>query len=401
MINCISLEKLNILFCCIYIIEIIIGGGGTIFKLNDISLRIALFVLIIFNSLLILFQKRKINKKILIILLFYIFLTLLSSGIGKINGAKNNLIFIDIKQGLSIFIMIPFFIYLNKNGDIEKIVKIIKKFSMLLVIIQLILILIIKLELIPFNFIYEKLSKIGTTEFMFRPNKDLFFKGYLYLNIGLIFLYFEKKKNIIKKLMYIIAIYFTGTRGFYLSLFLCYLIEYLKKISVKKLFLLLIGIIPLINIIINKIVFSIERIDSNAVRFTQIKEVYEKTTIFSFFFGNGLGMGVESNPIHMEITYLEIFHKQGILGILFWTILLIYIILNYLKINTKERKEKYIPFFYGTLFIYFQSATNPFLTNPIGLTFVCLSFVVGELLRVDDKINSDNCTSYNIFNPKT
>ena len=55
-----------------------------------------------------------------------------------------------------------------------------------------------------------------------------------------------------------------------------------------------------------------DRSQSDAGRIAQIKEVISMTSVLSSFIGNGFGIGIPSRPVHMEISYLEIFHKQGI-----------------------------------------------------------------------------------------
>ncbi len=39
-----------------------------------------------------------------------------------------------------------------------------------------------------------------------------------------------------------------------------------------------------------------------------------------------------------------------------------------------------LPFFLGAVYVYLESATNPFLTNPIGMSMVLISLVVLRLL---------------------
>lgn len=81
----------------------------------------------------------------------------------------------------------------------------------------------------------------------------------------------------------------------------------------------------------------------------------------------------------MENSILEIFHKQGILGLSFWGLLLWKIYADYKRTPT-EYKQTASLFMIGAVCVYVQSLFNPFLINPIGMSFVLLSFVVSNKL---------------------
>ena len=91
--------------------------------------------------------------------------------------------------------------------------------------------------------------------------------------------------------------------------------------------------------------------------------------------GNGLGVGVKERPVHMENSYLEIFHKQGILGMLWWGSMCLFLITRYRK--ARHTNYKYAqPLLLSACFVAFESLTNPFINNPIGI-FVWLIALVG------------------------
>lgn len=121
---------------------------------------------------------------------------------------------------------------------------------------------------------------------------------------------------------------------------------------------------------------------SDEGRFRQLKEVAGQTNLSSIFIGHGFGNGIPSRPIHMEISYLEIFHKQGLLGLLFWTYLLWLLYQKYRKATPGGMRDA---FFFGSLFIYLQSLTNQYINNPIGLSLVLLSLVCLDQLKNEDR----------------
>jgi hypothetical protein len=98
-------------------------------------------------------------------------------------------------------------------------------------------------------------------------------------------------------------------------------------------------------------------------------------TPISVVIGHGFGEGVPIRDNHFEINYLEIFHKQGFIGLVFWFSLMFYIGWLYLNCKRLGYEKKARPFFLAALFVYIQSATNPYLTNSIGLNMIMISIV--------------------------
>jgi len=118
---------------------------------------------------------------------------------------------------------------------------------------------------------------------------------------------------------------------------------------------------------------------SDATRIETLHEVGERITPISLIFGNGLGVGVPIRPEHMEISYIEIFHKQGLLGSIWWASMFILLLMRYRK--SRRIKYQYAqPLLLSALFVAFESATNNFVNNPIGIfvwitALVCLDVI--------------------------
>jgi len=126
---------------------------------------------------------------------------------------------------------------------------------------------------------------------------------------------------------------------------------------------------------------------SDSIRFLQIQQVVEMVNPFSFFIGHGYGVGVPIRPGHMEIMYLEIFHKQGIIGLIFWLSIFVFLCLKaynykmYCIANSIKNPIDTRPFLLGLWFLYLQSVFNPFLTNSMGMTFLFITIVIFDKLK--------------------
>jgi hypothetical protein len=210
--------------------------------------------------------------------------------------------------------------------------------------------------------------------------------------IGFFFFFFDKKskKNSLKIIIIFLAIILTLARAYILLIFLLVISSIVFKFLYDKKNKVL-NILFLSFIIVNAIIFIPvalkmlgDKTLSDNIRVDQILQVFEMINPISIFLGHGLGIGVPIRPGHMEIMYLEIFHKQGLLGLVFWFSILAYIILKYYNYNVyckKKRLQRLIdlrPFLFGVLFLYLQSIFNPYLTNSMGMTFLFIALIIFE-----------------------
>ena len=104
---------------------------------------------------------------------------------------------------------------------------------------------------------------------------------------------------------------------------------------------------------------------SDIIRRRQIQQVFERISIPSFLIGHGFGIGVPVRKIHMEIAYLEIFHKQGLIGLVFWLILFFVIWHHYRMAVLNQQGATALPFFMG----HFLFSFNP---QPINTSTIQL-----------------------------
>jgi len=267
-----------------------------------------------------------------------------------------------------------------------------------------------------------KWSFSHTEEFFFRGQLTFFYKGFLFLCLSFLFIYFTGWHA--RRLWLIlegVAIVLTVTRGLWfalLSVLAIYHALNMKRkaitfviLSCAVLFLghtLVVSASKFVDIAqlrlhgksystLNTTLLG-DRTHSDNGRFQQIKEVTNAITLPSFFIGHGFGNGVPSRPIHMEISYVEIFHKQGIVGLLFWFFLLYQVWQQYKNAPPGNLREAY---FFSCVFIFAQSLTNQYINNPIGLSMVLLCLVCLEKLRTQEKDITDKSiiTNFKVWSP--
>lgn len=357
--------------------ELVVGGSGHYLEVGSLTFRMFLYVLAIFLGIFYFGIKKVLRKDLVIILVAFTVLCLFSIVVGYTNNANTDTILEDIKPLIFFYILIFFYSVINSLDDILQIINIIKKGALFLALTYFIVLTLLFLGVIDFVSFYDKQNAIG--EIMFRNDLFFFYKGFLYLCVGYFFFLLSKGSlNQFLALLMLLSIILTLTRGFILFTLLITLYYYVfinKSIIVKSIFL---GLCLITVIIV--VPFFIETLgdksDSDMIRFITLFEVIDRVNPLTFIIGHGFGVGVPSRPIHMEVSFLEIFHKQGLIGVSFWACLYIYIFNRYFRIKNKEYKRMALPFLLSVIFIILQSVTNPYMNNPIGLTIILISLVV-------------------------
>jgi O-antigen ligase len=241
------------------------------------------------------------------------------------------------------------------------------------------LLTLVLLRVIPFGLVYETLGR--SDEFFFRGESGLFYKGFLYLGIGFCFFLVGRGWSKLVAALLFATIVLTLTRGLVLSAVIVLAVALLVRargaLRLPAYGLLLATGVALAAPWLRK-VFEV-RATSDALRLGDVRVVEQSTTWASVLLGHGLGIAVGQRA-RIEATYLEILHQQGVLGLCFWGAIAALIMRDYLRAWKARRDDIALPFFLGAVFVYVESATNPFLTNPIGMSMVLVSLVVLRLL---------------------
>lgn len=370
-----KVEKLYRILLLFAVAELVLCGSGQVAKIGGgLTLRMLNYLCMFgFYLLFVVYGHFKMNRLDWRIFGFYLLTFFFATSWCLINGNTLNLAE-DLKP-LSYFLVFPFFIItINSYDIIRKISSIIQYGALIMSIVYLVYLAIIKIfNLIDFVAFYGSMSE--QSDIMFRENGgELFYKGFLFLPIGLLFWFKEKK--IVPVCIILLAIYFTLTRGFYIIAMLgiaCYVISISKKNLPTLLFWGICGMAAIFVVVASGLFEMGEaRSDGDLIRIVTFEQVMDRVTPLSTLIGHGFGDGVPIRTIHMENAFLEIFHKQGILGLSFWMFLL-YGIHFYSKRAIIHRDISRL-YWIGTLMVYVQSLFNPFLTNPIGMSFVIIGY---------------------------
>lgn len=390
MFSCkIKLKNILRFFLTILLLEIVIGGGGRFIEFGTLSLKMIFFSIAIIICLL---SITKIKNDILLhIQLALLFLLILATCIAITSDIKISLIFPDISPLLFFFIISFFALAINNYNDIIYVIKIIKIGSIFLSFLYFSILILLYMRYIDFEWFYIWGNKAG--EIFFREGNYMFFyKGFLYLCIGFFFHLTTIKnfKDIILTTIMLLGVFFTLSRGLILMtcIVFAFYIFFISKNKWLKLISILFGFLSAIYLL--PIYFKAigDKTDSDQIRIDTFNEVVERINFISLFIGHGFGSGVPTRPEHMEMSYLEVFHKQGLVGLSFFIIILFIIFHFYFKI--KKYRDISLAFLLSVCFVYLQSFTNPFVNNPIGISIVSLSIVCLYKLYLLEKSHENN-----------
>ena len=163
----------------------------------------------------------------------------------------------------------------------------------------------------------------GCTFIPFKPICFVY-KGFIFLPIAAVG--FFRKKQYVWLILVSVAIFFTYTRGLYLLLFFGLTFYYMRTrhVGIVKIIAFALVLLLIYEFLEVAGLFSLDksfqenREESDYIRVLIIEQVWNAITYLSFLIGHGFGYGIEERTTHMEISYMDIFHKQGIIGVVFW-----------------------------------------------------------------------------------
>ncbi len=111
---------------------------------------------------------------------------------------------------------------------------------------------------------------------------------------------------------------------------------------------------------------------SDEGRVEQVKQVKNGLSPATLIIGHGFGQGIPARPVHMEIAYLEVLHKQGLVGLAFWGTIAALLFIAYQKSDQSALAKA---FFFSAIYVFVESCTNQYFNNPIGMSVLLLSLV--------------------------
>ncbi len=346
-------------------------GSGRLLEIGPFTAKMVLYALALLYTGWSLISLESLRYSTILLLISFAFL--LTFGI--INGLEHSAEMQYLGQDLSpliSFLVLPFYeLTIRNERDVRKAFSIVVAAALTMAAGYAAILLSLFSGRISFETLYGWVSRVGGEDFIFEGDSgQVFYKGCLFIGIALFFLVFQKGRWAkAGAFVLFLSLFMVGARGFVLALALCGVIYvFIGPMSATKKLIAGFAAITLAVVLVPW-VFAMfgDKSASNYDRLTQISEVYDRIAPSTVLMGHGFGMGVPIRPIHMEIMYLEIFHKQGIVGLLWWATLIGIAVIRWKRAVRGGKGQLAYPLLLAVVFICMESATNPFLNNPIGL----------------------------------
>lgn len=369
------------------LLELFIGGNGYLIELGGVRLRVLLSALCLAWVLLTLVMRpsTRLTGNVWIVTSLFLAATLTGALTGLAGGIGLEFILTELK-GLLYFPMIMFFaLAIREREDVELVAKLIVGCAILQAVIFVGVIVLMHLGVLAYQAVYEFLRQ--SDEFIFRHNpKDIFYFGFFYkgafhLGIAALFLLFVPKfRNHALATLILIALVFTETRGLWMAFGLAGVAGILTLKRSSGYLLLLLGAPAVVGMLLFTDASSLlSRPGSDNVRLDDLGWVVANFEVQRILTGYGMGAFIDERN-RIEMTYLEILYKQGLIGLLPWVAIYLVNLFAWLEISGNDAKLA-LAFHLATLYVYLATATNTFLTGSMGMCIVLLSTVSLNVLR--------------------
>jgi len=361
-------------------------GSGRMLEIGPVTVKMLLYALTLLYTAWSLLALENLRRSTLLLLAS--FGALLSFGIanGLTHSADMQYLGSDVSPLIS-FLVLPFYeLTIRTERDVWTAIQIIVVAALIMTACYATIAICFLSQIVSFLTLYQWLVRVGGDDFIFEGEASrLFYKGTLFIVIAFLFLLFRKGRWArVAAFILFMSLFAVGLRGFFLALAICgILYVFIGPLSATKKVSVGFVVLSLAVVLIPRVLaLSGDKTASNSERLTAISEVSDRLTPSSILVGNGLGIGVPIRPGHMEIIYLEIFHKQGLVGLLWWATLIGIAVVRWKRAVGAGKGQLAYPLLLAIAFVCFESATNPFLNNPIGLyAFIICYVALGVLAR--------------------
>lgn len=353
--------------------ELFILGSGRLLSFGLISLRFILFPFALYIYLYNVAAAGKIKNSD-----FYYLITLTTILsvyllLGVINNNNILQIINDVKPLFFAYCYPYIRQILSEHRRINDTLKLLYCCTFLLCFTLIALQISILCELITYSEFVDK--TIYSDDFIYRGDLFFFYKGIVYVAVSLLIFSYSNKWKLIKiyTILSVALLLLSFTKGLIAGTLFVYTATLMKKRNYTVLFFILIVAASLaLPLYEYRSLIDAGNNDSIDVRLNDFNDIINSLDPLSFIVGHGFGSNI-SNRVNIENTYLWVFSKGGVLGIL----LIFWLIVKYCNAYFSGSKTIFrFHIFSSGIFLFILTATNPFINNPIGMSWLFASYAI-------------------------
>lgn len=360
--------------------ELFVGGGGRLLEVGPITVRMVLFGLCLLASVVIAVLRPRPDDGLVLALglvTAYLVVHLSAFWIGALRGHELRIARTEMQQSLY-WLAAPFLaLVLNSRRMVLRAAALVRIAGITLALAYIAFVAGLALGLIGFGTLHAILSE--SEEFAFRSESYFFYKGFLYLGIAIIFfLALRGRASALWLTLLVLALAMTLTRGFVLSTGFAAIMMLVAQRRWRPLALAMLAAGAVAFFIWGYLpsqeeALSANRDESNSQRVADFRYIVEHIRIGTLLHGEGLGALINGRA-NIENTFLWATWRLGFPGVVFWLTPLALCTGYFLRVH---RRSVDFPlacaFYFSTILIYVQTMANPYLNNPIGLSFVIVA----------------------------
>ena len=380
---------MNVVFT-IAMLELFVGGGGRLLEIGPLTVRMLLFALCLLTS--VFYAVSRPNRAdgtalALGLVAAYLFIHLGGLVNGILRGADVADLLTEMQQSLY-WLAAPFIaMTLQSQRMVQRAADLVQLSGVVLATLYLLAISALAMGLVDYFGFYALLSE--SSEFSFRGESYFFYKGFLYLGIAAVFFVaVDARRSRWLAVLVVVAMVLTLTRGFVLSTSAAMLLMLMAQRRTKFLGMAALAVAAAAFVLWVYLPSIEEGLDlqrdvSNLQRLDDLAFVFDRLDVRTLLIGQGLGVPI-GERVNVENTFLWALWKLGLPGVLFWLSPLLLCLIYYRRI---DRGNGALPlasaFVFGTVLVYVQTLSNPYLNNPIGLSYVLVSLFALRTLSRD------------------
>jgi hypothetical protein len=373
-------------------VELFMGGGGRLTAIGPVSLRMVLFAICLCATVVaMLFPRRRSDgvRLAMGLVLAYLIIHVGALLVGSMYSGDTKRMFIEFQQSLY-WLAAPFIaLMIQTEKDVEMGARIVRKSGVALALIYLAVLAVLITGVVNVAILTFVVGPSG--EFVFRSGEFFIYKGFLYLGIAIVFLVALRPRYWQTLVIAVfVATVLTFTRGFLVSTS----VSILCMLFVQRRWNLAVPALALVLTAAFVILVYLPSTDesvgghyeaSTNQRFEDMNYIAQHMSPKTLLVGEGYASLI-NNRHQIENTFLNLWWKLGSIGLAFWLLPFGLTLYYYLRIPNRTTNALATAFMFGVLVVYIQSATNPFVNNPIGLSFTLLALFS---LRVLSRLHTE------------
>lgn len=378
-------DRVGTALLVVVVYEVGLMGSGRLLQAGPLTVRMWLFLIALAYAACVAFFSRRVSMTAILLCAWLATMLGFAAAIGFVFNADMALVVEDVKPLIYFFLILFFETVIRGEREVKLVIKALKTAGLILCAVYAVVFGLLLSGVVSFGALYAA-AAVFQDEVFFRGDSGMFmYKGSIYIGVALLFFLFTKGwRARVAVVCCALGVLATGTRGFVLALVGTVFLMLLMAGGKRRARKIAMGIgVAILGVAAWMVIARPEaQSGSDLERIITFHQVVARIQPAGLIFGHGFGKGVPERPVHMEGAFLEIFHKQGMLGLLWWVVVFGVLFVRFRNALRSGPEEIVQPLFFSVIFVFLVSMSNPWITNPIGMAVLLIALASLRVLAV-------------------